>query len=86
MKPLRSSEKTRSVVLEVEIIEKFDAARAKKTIVTDENLDSPTGLVKKLDPAKMTHSIPDFVSRNQINIPVFCQVLESTSPISKIKS
>ena len=70
----------------MEIIEKIDAARAKKTIVTDENLDSPTGLVEKLDPAKMTHSIPDFVSRNQIHIPDICQVLESTSPISKIKS
>ena len=86
MKPLRLSEKTRFVVLEVEIIEKIDAARAKKIIGTDENLDSPTGLVKKLDPAKMTHSIPDFVSRNQIHIPDICQDLESFPRISKIKT
>ena len=39
----------------------------KKTIVTGENLDSATGPIKKLDPAKITHSIPDFVSRNQIH-------------------
>ena len=58
----------------------------KKTIVTGENLDSATGPIKKLDPAKITHSIPDFVSRNQIHTPDIWQDLESTLPISKIKT
>ena len=61
-------------------------ARKKKTIVTGENLDSATGPIKKLDPAKITHSIPDFVSRNQIHTPDIWQDLESTLPISKIKT
>ena len=58
----------------------------KKTIVTGENLDSATGPIKKLDPAKITHSIPDFVSRNQIHTPYICQYLESTLPISNINT
>ena len=46
----------------------------------------PTRYAKSEDPAKMTYSIPDFVSRNTTQNQEFFPVLESTSPRSKIKT
>ena len=41
---------------------------------------------KNDDPAKMTYSIPDFVSRNATNTQEFFQYLEKKSPITKINT
>ena len=46
------------------ILEKSRAARAKTTAVTGKNRDFDPDNGKNEDPAKMTYSIPDFVSRN----------------------
>ena len=48
------------------ILEKSRAVRAKTTTMTDNNRDALDD-GKNEDPAKMTYSIPDFVSRNTIN-------------------
>ena len=57
-----------------------------KTTLTCENQDSPPGYAKSDDPAKMTYSIPDFVSCNTTKNQEFFQVLESTSPRTQIKT
>ena len=57
-----------------------------KTTLTYENQDSAPDYAKNEDPAKMTYSIPDFVSRNTTKKQDFFQVLERSSPRSKIKS
>ena len=57
-----------------------------KTTRTYENQDSAPDYAKNEDPAKMTYSIPDFVSRNTTQNQEFFPVLESTSPRSKIKT
>ena len=64
------------------------AARAMKTILTCENQDLTPDHAKSEDPAKMTYSIPDFVSRNTTKKQDFFQfqVLESSSSRSKIKT
>jgi hypothetical protein len=59
------------------------AARAMKTILTCENQDLTPDHAKSEDPAKMTYSIPDFVSRNTTKKQDFFQVLESPSSRSK---
>ena len=40
----------------------------------------PADNVKSEDPAKMTYSISDFVSRNGFNLPIYCQYLEGCGP------
>ena len=67
-------------------LKKSRAARAKSTIMTGKNRDSAVDNGKNEDPAKMTYSIPDFVSRNRTKTQDFFQVLESDSTRSKIKS
>ena len=57
-----------------------------KTTLTYENQDSAPDYAKNEDPAKMTYSIPDFVSRNTTQNQELFPVLESTSPRSKIKT
>ena len=47
---------------------------------------SAIGYLKSEDPVKMTHPIPDFESRNMTKKQEFFQVLERSSPRSKIKS
>ena len=56
------------------------------TDVAGENRDFATDHYKSEDPAKMTHPIPDFVSRNTIKNQEFFQDLESFSPRPKIKT
>ena len=56
-----------------------------KTTLTYENQDSAPDYAKNEDPAKMTYSIPDFVSRNTTQNQELFPVLESTSPRSKIE-
>jgi hypothetical protein len=51
-----------------------------------ENRDLTPGNEKNDDPAKMMHSIPDFVSRDATITQEFFQYLERKSPIIKIKS
>ena len=46
-----------------EILEKSRAARAMKAIDDHENQELTLDLGKSEDPAKMTHSIPDLMSR-----------------------
>ena len=74
------------MVKSLDILEKSGAARAMKTTLTYENQDSAPDYAKNEDPAKMTYSIPDFVSRNKTKKHDFLQVLERSSPRSKIKS
>ena len=56
------------------------------TNVDGENRDFATDHYKSEDPANMTHSIPDFVSRTMIKNQEFFQDLESTSPRTKIQT
>ena len=58
-------------------LKKSRAVRAQKTPETDLAENEP----KREDPAKMTYSIPDFLSRNEVNVPIYFQCLESRSPI-----
>ena len=74
------------MVKSLDILEKSGAARAMKTTLTYENQDSAPDYAKNEDPAKMTYSIPDFVSRNATNHQEFFQYLESPSPIIKINT
>ena len=48
---------------------------------TWQNQDSVTDNAKREDPAKMTYSIPDFLSRIAVKFPINVQLLESRSPI-----
>ena len=57
-----------------------------KTTLTYENQDSAPDYAKSEDPAKMTYSIPDFVSRNTTKTQDIFQDLESTLPRPKIKT
>ena len=70
----------------VEILEKSGAARARMTNVAGKNRDFATDHYKSEHPAKMTHSIPDFVCRATIKNQEFFQDLESSSPRTKIKT
>ena len=70
----------------VKIIEKSRAARARETFSDDKNQNFTVDNAKIEDPAKMTYSIPDFLSRNEINPPISCQYLERRSPITKINT
>ena len=45
---------------------KSRAARARKTTKSDQNQISALDNAKSEDPAKVTHSIPDFVSRYKV--------------------
>ena len=67
-------------------LKKSRAARATTTTTTSKNRDLATDDSKIEDPAKMTHSIPDFVSRNATNNQEFFQYLESRPPITKINT
>ena len=74
-------------------MKKSRAARAKSnttTMLTNHKIEiRPLATTKKLkceDPAKMTYSIPDFVSRNATNHQEFFQYLEKKSPITKINT
>ena len=46
--------------------------------------ESPADNGKSEDPAKMTYSIPDFVSRNHINMSTYCQHLPCMWPTINI--
>ena len=72
----------------VEILEKsaLRAARAKTTNVGRENQELASDHYKSEDPAKMTYSIPDFVSRDTTKNQEFFPDLESTSPRTKIQT
>ena len=48
-------------------LEKSRAARARTTAMAGKNRDLASDNEKSEDPAKMTYSIPDFVSRTAIN-------------------
>ena len=50
-----------------QILEKIARCARKSAILTVKNRDSALDNGKNEDPAKMTYSIPDFVSRNTIN-------------------
>ena len=58
-----------------DLLKKSRAARATKTTMTSKNRDFATDDSKIEDPAKMTYSIPDFVSRNATNLPIYCPIL-----------
>ena len=66
--PLRASEILGFKVPKHQNPWKNCAARAWKRPITIETRDFSPWLLKSEDPAKMTYSIPDFVSRNTINI------------------
>ena len=71
---------------QVEILEKSRAARAKTTAMTGKNRDFAPDDGKDEDPAKVTYSIPDFVSRDTTKNPEFFQDLERSSPRIKIQT
>ena len=53
--------------------------------MTGKNRDSAVDNGKREDPAKMTYSIPDFVSRNTINTQYLFQYLQSWDSILNIQ-
>ena len=66
---------------------KMCAARApQRRPMTIEYRDMALEYSNSEDPAKMTHSIPDFVSRNRAKNQDFFQYLEGGSPRIKIKT
>ena len=64
-----------------QILEKSGAARAKMTTVIDTNRDLALDDETTEDSAKMTYSIPDFVSRNAINTQQVFQYLHNWASI-----
>ena len=60
------------------------AARAMKVPNNEPKQDLTLDYEKSEDPAKMTYSIPDFLSRNEVNLPIYFQYLESCSPITNM--
>ena len=58
-----------------QILEKIARCARKSAILTVKNRDSALDNGKNEDPAKMTYSIPDFVSRNTINTPIYIPIL-----------
>ena len=62
------------------------AARTWDTVLDDQNQDFAVDNAKSESLAKMTYSIPDFLSRKKINPPIYFQSLESGSPIININS
>jgi hypothetical protein len=64
----------------------FAPPRAEKGSTVNPEYRIQPDYAKSEDPAKMTYSIPDFVSRNTTQNQEFFPVLESTSPRSKIKT
>ena len=85
-RPLQASDFSRVSGAKNANLEKSRAARAKTTTMTNQLRDLAAGNSKTEDPAKMTDSIPDFVSRNAANNQECFQYLERKSPIIKIKS
>ena len=84
--PLRASEIRDFSCQDVKMLEKSRAARARKTPKSDQHQNLVLDNAKSEDPAKMTHSIPDFASRNAINTPIFIPILavlavNTTTPI-----
>ena len=64
---LRASETFRiSAAKTSKSLKKSRAARVKKTSKPDQHQNSALDNAKNEDPAKMTHSIPDFVSCNEV--------------------
>ena len=58
----------------IKIIEKSRAARARIHTKPDQYQELALANAKSEDPAKMTYSIPDFLSRNTINTPIYCPI------------
>ena len=70
----------------VKIFEKIARCARKEYTKRDRYQESALDNAKSEDPAKMTHSIPDFASRNAINTPIFIPILavlavNTTTPI-----
>ena len=63
--PQRASEILILRCQNVKMLEKIALRALKRRPMTIENRDFSLWLLKSEDPAKMTHSIPDFVSRNK---------------------
>ena len=59
----------------VKIFEKIARCARKEYTKRDRYQESALDNAKSEDPAKMTHSIPDFASRNAINTPIFIPIL-----------
>ena len=73
----------------VEILENSRAASARKTPDPTQIQDSALDNAKSEDRAKMTHSIPDIVSRHGLNPPIYCQYLpleRGNTPIQYLES
>ena len=72
-----------------EILENSRAASARKTPDPTQIQDSALDNAKSEDRAKMTHSIPDIMSRHGLNPPIYCQYLpleRGNTPIQYLES
>ena len=69
-----------------EYLKRSRAARAMTTNMTTEYQESALDYEKNEDPAKMKHSVPDFLTEpHRAKNQEFFQVLEGGSPRNKIK-